>query len=520
MWSRLMDSLYHTRPGVVLATLSGVLYFVGFCGFDQFYLSWFCLVPVMWALDDRHLGPWEALLIAWVFGLVTHLGGYTWITGMLRDFGHLPLVLALAGYFLLCLAQGTLLAAWGWTVNRLVTRLHLPVVWVAPVVMVLAEWLWPALFPSYLSNSQYEQIWFIQTLDLWGPLGLTFILALASAVFYQTLAWYVRGRGALPRAGWLVLAGLVVADFGYGLGAITATNDDVSLAERRIRVGIVQANMGIYQKMSEPAEGLRRHQEQSLELQAQGAELIVWPESGYAYGLPSEVTNVKRPVMGALDIPLLFGGIRRDGEDIYNTAFLADRDGTLLGSYDKTYLLAFGEYVPLGETFPSIYDLSLFRHTSHFMRGTHTRPLELDGIRYGVVICYEDILPRFTRRVMESAPHVLVNMTNDAWFGESREPVIHLALSTFRAVEHRRYLVRATNTGISAFVDPTGRIVKQTPIFARANLLRRVAVLDGQTVYGRFGDWVGVVCALVLLVWLRGTLLALGRRARQRLRRS
>lgn len=516
MWSRLADSLYHTRPGVMLAALSGVLYFVGFCGFDQFYLSWICLVPVMRALDDDSLGPWEALWVAWVFGLVTHLGGYTWITGMLRDFGHLPLVLALGGYLLLCLGQGSLLAAWGWIFNRLVTRLGLSPVWTAPVVMVLAEWAWPALFPSYLSNSQYRQTLFIQSLDLWGPLGLTFIVTLASAVVYQTLSWWLRGRGRLPRLGWAVLCSLLVANLVYGLGAMAASDDDVALAERRVRIGIVQTNMGTYQKASEPEEGLRRHREQSLEVEAQGAELVVWPESGYAYRLPASITNVKRSVMGPLSTPLLFGGIRLAAEQTYNSAFLADANGELQGSYDKTYLLAFGEHIPLGETFPFLYDLPPFRQTARFSRGRHTRPLTLDGVRYGVLICYEDILPGFVREVMDGMPHVLVNITNDAWFGNSREPLIHLALATFRAVETRRFLVRATNTGISAFVDPAGRIIEQTPVFARANLIHPVALLAGVTPYVILGDWVAVICLGALLIWLRPSFSKAVRRATQR----
>jgi apolipoprotein N-acyltransferase len=501
---------------MMLAVASGVLYFVGFCGFDQFYLAWVCLIPVLWALDDETLSVGEALLVAWVFGLITHLGGYTWITGMLRDFGHLPIPLAVLGYFLLCLGQGSLLAVWGLALNRVTTRLGMPLVWAAPVLMVLAERFWPALFPSYLSNSQYRQIVFIQSLDLWGPLGLTFILTLASAVIYQTLAWRLRARHSPPRFGWLLLIALVIANVAYGVGSMANIDDTVSLADERLSVGLVQVNMGIYEKNENPAEGLRRHREQSREVAAQGADLVVWPESGYSVGIPTDVGNVKQWVMGALDVPLLFGGIRVEGTGrdrrIYNTAFLADRDGDLLGTYDKTYLLAFGEYLPFGEWFPSLYDMALFRHTTHFYHGTHTRPLVLDGIRIGVLICYEDILPRFVNRVMEHEPHVLVNLTNDAWFGRSREPLIHLALAVFRAVEQRRFLVRATNTGISAFVDPAGRIVKQTPIFARANLLEEVTPLSVRTPYARFGDWVAVIAALVLLGWLQRPLRQLARR--------
>ncbi len=514
-WGR---TLKKRRLALSLAGMSGVLYFVGFCGFDQFYLAWFCLVPVLWALDDATLSGREALWVAWTFGLVTHLGGYTWIIAMLRDFGYLPWPLAFLGYFLLCLGQSSLFAAWGFGLHRLVHRHGAPLWLAAPVMMVLAEWLWPALFPSYLANSQYQQITFIQTLDLWGPLGLSFVVTLASATLYATLAWRWRAL-PLPRLAWPVLLLLLAADFVYGWARRADVLDTAAHADRFVRIGMVQTNMGIYEKSENPREGLRRHREQSLEVERQGAELIVWPESGYYYGIPTGTTNVAREVLGPITTPLIFGGLRvqlgAPRREIYNTAFLADAEGNLQGSYDKTYLLAFGEYLPLGELFPWLYDLS--PHSSRFSRGTHTRPLILDGIRYGVLICYEDVLPGFTREVMAERPHMLVNLTNDAWFGKTREPRIHLALSTFRAVEHRRFLVRATNTGISAFVDPTGRIVAETPVFARANLVHDVAALTGTTLYGRVGNLLPVLPSLAaVFFWLRAPLRRLAERLGRR----
>ena len=110
------------RVPLALAVVSGLLYFIGFCGYEQWYLSWVCLVAVLWALDDDSLSGREALAVAWTFGLVTHLGGYYWIIGLLRDFAYLPLPLALLGYFLLCLAQGSVLAVWGWGMQRLGAR--------------------------------------------------------------------------------------------------------------------------------------------------------------------------------------------------------------------------------------------------------------------------------------------------------------------------------------------------------------------------------------------------------------
>jgi apolipoprotein N-acyltransferase len=117
-------------------------------------------------------------------------------------------------------------------------------------------------------------------------------------------------------------------------------------------------------------------------------------------------------------------------------------------------------------------------------------------------VCLEDILPGFVRRVVrEGSPHLLVNLTNDAWFGDTHAPWIHLALAKLRAVEQRRYLVRATNTGVSAVIDPLGRVIAQSGSFTRETLDAEVAMLEGTTPYQILGDWPGLVGTLVL-AWL------------------
>ncbi len=504
MWHRTLTSLSQRRVAWVLAMLGGVLLFLGFCGFDLYLLEWFCFVPVLWALDDTTLSHKEAWFIAWLFGAVAHLGVYTWIVGLLRDFGYLPWPLAVLGYLLLCLAQSVLFAVAGYGAWLLKVKYSVPFRWGAPVMLILAEWLVPALFPSYMANSQYQQVLLIQSVDLVGPMGLSALLMLCSAVVYELLAWRFRSA-ALPTWGLITFVALFTANLLYGLGAITNTDDTVAHADRRLKVGMVQVNMGIYEKDENPIEGARRHREQSQELEAQKVDLIVWPESGYNYGIRTSTTNVAREVMGPLTTPLLFGAIRVDrgphGHELYNSAFLVDGDGNVQGTYDKTYLLAFGEYLPLGEWLPFLYQWS--PHTSRFQAGQHTRPLKLNGISYGMLICYEDILPGFVRKVMSAEPDVLVNLTNDAWFGKTREPKIHLALAIFRAVEHRRYLVRATNTGISAFVDPVGRILAQTPVFARANLVQEITPMSGRTPYAVMGDWVAWLSLGLAVFWMR-----------------
>ena len=506
MIRKVLNSLRQIDRELALAILSGVLYFVGFCGFDQFYLSWFCLVPVLWALSNPTVSTKQALAISWVFGFTTHLGGYTWINHLLENFAYLPLAVAIPIYMLLCIAQGSLLAAWGWGIFYLQRQWKIPFILSAPPLMIVLEWIYPALFPSYLANSQYQILPVIQSAEIWGLLGISGLMVFASTVIHQWLEVALRKPSTLTSKQVLkptaVLVVLFTLNLVYGFWAIDVQNKMLGESNERIKIGTVQTNMGIYQKRKDPIEGLKRHRQQSLQLQAQGADLIVWPESGFYRAISSKTKNLKAAVLGPIRTPLLFGGLRThyppEGKrEIYNTAFLTNADGDVLGTYDKTFLLAFGEYLPGGDLFPFLYKLS--PNTSHFNRGTHTRPLELNGIRYGVLICYEDILPRFVQKVMTHKPHVLVNITNDAWFGDTHEPTIHLALAIFRTIEHRRYLVRSTNTGISAMIDPTGKITQQTTIFERVNLLESIVPLQTETIYAQFGDWIAYLSLLSLL---------------------
>ena len=266
---------------------------------------------------------------------------------------------------------------------------------------------------------------------------------------------------------------------------------------------MVQVNMGIFEKREEPFEGHRRHlrQSQLLERNHPDLDLLVWPESAYTFFIPEHMTNVKERVLGPVSTPTIFGGLtRRRGEDrmrAYNTAYLADGDGEVLGTYDKTYLLMFGEYLPFGETFPVLYEYS--PNSGRFTPGDHVRPLTLPhpehaDIRMSTLVCYEDVLPRFTRSaVREGNPHLLVNVTNDSWFGDTQEPWVHLALAKFRAVEHHRALVRSTNSGVSAFVDPVGRVLDTIGVEEQGQSTAVLPLLEGWTPYQTVGDWPGFV---------------------------
>ncbi len=224
----------------------------------------------------------------------------------------------------------------------------------------------------------------------------------------------------------------------------------------------------------------------------------------------------RNAAMRGFRTPLLFGAItvKEDAEGgskqaYYNSALLLDVDGRVLGRYDKNYLLIFGEYLPFSDWFPFLKDW--FPEAGDFRPGKTVEVFELGKTRIGVMICYEDIIPAFTRRLHDKAPHFLVNITNDAWFGKTTEPYQHLALATFRAIENRRFLVRATNTGVSAIVDPVGRVIHETSLERPEVLVADVALLQGETIFQRYGDWFAWGCCGLAVVFLAASWFRRGR---------
>ena len=220
-------------------------------------------------------------------------------------------------------------------------------------------------------------------------------------------------------------------------------------------------------------------------------------------------------VQRAFTTPVLFGALtwepRPDGDEtyprtLYNSAVLLDEMGRVVGIYDKVYLLVFGEYIPFGETFPWLYDL--IPEAGRFVPGTDVQTFDDGTHRYGVMVCYEDILPAFSGALAAQDPDVILNVTNDAWFGRTGEPYLHLALAMMRTVETRRAMLRSTNTGVSAVVDPAGRLLQQSDLDEPEVLLASVPMMSGMTVYARIGD----LFAYAMILWSAAALLLAARR--------
>jgi apolipoprotein N-acyltransferase len=252
----------------------------------------------------------------------------------------------------------------------------------------------------------------------------------------------------------------------------------------------------------------------SLEAATNTPTLIVWPETAapfffrYEPALRGRVLDIAAEtgsylLVGSPDVER--ASVGAEGDRYYNSAFLVSPNRELLGKYDKIHMVPFGEYVPLKSILFFVHKLAY--GIGDFEPGrTHT-VFHLPRGRFGVTICYEVIFPDQVRRYVKQGADFLVNITNDAWFGRSAAPGQHLAMAALRAAENRRYLIRAANTGISAIIDPTGRIVKASDIFVPAVISGRIQLRRGETFYTRYGDlfaWLCVAFVFSVFVAERG----------------
>ena len=636
LFARLLDSFWFK---LVFLGLSGVGLFTAFPTADIWPLSYVVLVPLIAVI--LRTTPWRAFGWGAWLGFVTNLGGFYWLSNLLKDFGHLDWWLA----WLICLAlvgyQGLVFAIWSGLVAYIHTRIPSIPAWAVLLPTFIAvEFLFPLLFPWFLGNSQYRFLPAIQIADVFGIWAISLFVLLINTLLYYAVS-KVLGLSHRRAPRFLLVGFMMVAlSLGYGLIRLSQVREQMAAAET-LKIGLVEADIGIWEK-EDPHKldnNILIHQNLSQQLESEGVELVVWPESSYQspyiwgstadtedlifleldsifvpkfrdlnllafrildQGLgfnplhspathrmthrilnrlargagfeqipnsypalcgesvdthlacpfrripPDEVSYLlpghaplydsKREdrahrtlpwnqfaVQRGFQKPLLFGGITIRApqgidlsykeilrlpiteRELFNVALYLDEYGRVRGNYKKNHLLLFGESVPLADRFPWIYEL--VPEAGSFTPGTEVMTFDHEGTQIGVEICYEDILPSFSKRLARLEPQLVINVTNDAWFGKTSEPYLHLALSTIRSVESRTWLVRSTNTGVSAFIDATGAIVSETSIHDPEVLAEDVPIMPRQrTVYSYIGDilaWVSLGLTLFFLFLAR-----------------
>jgi len=367
--------------------------------------------------------------------------------------------------------------------------------WLLTATLPVALSAVPAIFPWRPAATQLPVLSLVQAAELGGEPLVDVLLLLTLVAATEGL----RHRGGRARGRRLQVAQLLLAVVLPTATAVAgahrlATVEAARAAAPRVRVGLVQPNVPVGGKRDPRLRAERRRalHRATRELGRAGAGLVVWPETAHPYAVPRDA---RRDSPGAASIrpvgfsgAILAGAITR-GEGRFNSVLAVDPTGWIRGISDKVRLVPFGERVPFCPTLPW---LEARLGTCGLTPGRAPKVLTPDSeLRVGVLNCYEDVLADQARVVTRQAPDLLANVTNDAWFGDTAEPHLHLAVSRFRAIEARRELVRSTNTGVTAHVAATGEVRTQTEVFQPGTLLVDVPLLDlGPTLWVRAGDWV------------------------------
>lgn len=489
------------------ALISAVLLFLASPGSFSFGpLAWIALLPLLYAILAST--PGRAALLGLVCGLLYYISILYWIVIVLGRYGHLSWWITVPAMVLLALYMSLYVAVFAWAVAR--TAHALPLVVSAPLFWVALDFVRAHLFTGFpwmdLAYTQYRQPFLIQAADLFGHYGITFLIVLGNALALTAVLRCRSGDPVFsrPKGGLAAIsfaAALLVAATAYGFFRLQQIDAQIGAADR-LPVAVVQGDI------PQDKKWLPSFQQQTLDtyvklseeaLARQKDSLVIWPETALPFyplenRLFTELINgFVKPAHATLltGTPNRFRLTAKAPVQYFNSSFLISPAGAIVDKYDKQHLVPFGEYVPLR----SILSFApLVETIGDFTPGSSAHPLSVPNAKIGVLICFESIFPELARQQVVHGATMLTNITNDAWFGRSSAPWQHLAMAVLRAVETRRSLARAANTGISAQIDPRGRLLSISPLFQPFFLTARLPLLTEKTFYVRFGHHFAIIC--------------------------
>jgi len=471
------------------------------------WLAFVALVPLLLGLSGH--SPARAGWFAFLFGFFYHLLLLSWITIVLGHYGHLHPVVSWTALTLLAAYLGTFFACFGWFWARCGVSPHL--FWLAPAAWVGLEYLRGWLFTGFpwmdLGYTQYKTTAIIQVAELFGHHGVSFLILLVNVLL-------ARGKAVLSRPRLAAIILLCVASLPwFGMTRLQQITDLAARAGT-IRVAVVQGNI------EQDTKWLPAFQEQTVErylalsrkaVESSHPHLVIWPETALPfYPLSHPLTARISDFAETGNVWLLTGAPHRESDpqsgavSYFNSALLFAPSGGMPAVYNKRHLVPFGEYVPLRKILP--FFAPVVETLGDFSPGHDPSPLTCGNVPIGVLICFEAVFPELARQNTRHGALLLANITNDAWFGRSGAPRQHFAMSVFRAVENRRPLARAANTGISGFIGPDGKISRTTGLFTQAVTVQDLPILRVKTLYQRGGHLFAPACLSVFLAAVAGFL--------------
>lgn len=522
-WTALNGPL-NTPTRLALCVLSGAALGLAFPKFNLSLLAWVAFVPLLLAVEgQRHVFRY-----GWVQGFACGIISLYWVQFTLHHFAGVNPILAAGPMLLLAAVEALYTGLAIWAAELVTRRLRLPIFVTLPIVWPAVEWLRsinaPIAFPwNLVGYTAYRSLPLIQFAEVTGVYGVSALILFFNAVIFVV----VFERNSRRQQTWSlgVLTAMMAAALIFGTFRIKQLH-----AERpagHIKVAMVQGDIpqSIKWNPNFLATSFKIYADQTRMAARRKVNLVIWPEAAAAFFF--QPTDVYPPEFAGdaiyrerllklaerTGIPILFGapalGRAPDGTiGTYNRAYMVSGAGKVVGYYDKIRLVPFGEYVPFRAVLGFIVN-RIVHGFGDMIPGKVQTIFHVRHARLGVLICYESIFPDLTRREVKKGADLLVNITNDAWYGKSSAPDQLLAMAAMRSAETKVPMVRVANTGISAVIRPDGRITAPTPLFKRGTEIENVAWRPQRTIYTMVGNVFSEICfALtvlgVLLAILRG----------------
>jgi apolipoprotein N-acyltransferase len=496
---------------ILLSIFSGILLFASFPPFGVPFLVWIALIGLLILIPG--LRVWQSFFLSLVGGMVFFIGIFDWI---LEVAGYTYLHHAILAIYL-----GTYFGIFGLAVSFISRRsgpamalFSAPFIWVS-LEYIRSNFFFLALPWGLLAHSQYQNPLAIQTASVAGTYGVSFLIVMANSALAALVLLaskhfnyrFLKISKASSQCGFsavLVMAVVLLSTtLFYGHAKISQPTEG-----RKINLSLVQANIEQEKKWNPRYAGyiMQTHAELTREAANDHPDLIVWPEAATPRSInrdPNISTKIRK-LVNETQTPLLLGSSlaakfkkedqKREGR-LKNSAILIFPKNSSAENqhYDKISLMPFGEYLPHEDTIP--WSLIKAGAIGHYLPGTEYTVFQLPKGRFSVTICWENLFSDLVRQFVKEGAQFIVNITNEAWFGDTAAPYQFLSMSVFRAVENRVYIVRCANTGISCFIDPCGRVVDRVKdengrdVFVRGVVTGPVVPLESVTIYTRYGDW-------------------------------
>ncbi|MEW6418564.1 MAG: apolipoprotein N-acyltransferase [Nitrospirota bacterium] len=497
------------------AFISGLLLVLCFPTIDLFFLAWIALVPFLLSLYGKKSK--EAFKAGLFFGIPYFFGTLYWIYHSINHYGNIPFVTSIVIVILLCLYLSLYTGIFAFLFSMTIKTSRLPTLFVAPVFWIVLEFLRSYLFTGFpwssIGYTQYKFLAAIQISDITGIYGISFLVVAVNGAIADIflIKRRIKDMPLFPLLhtviGFSILLIFIISVFLYGY---------LRLGEERpgkyLRASIIQGNIE-QDKKWEPAYQnavIESYRNLSLRAASSSPSMIIWPETAVPFFFKTDREYTKELIDFQINANLLFGSVlvkgKKDGKYLLsNSAVMLDKAGMVSYIYDKIHLVPFGEYVPLQKAL--FFVDKLVEGVGDYIPGNHYFRAETPFGGFATLICYEIIFPGLVRKFYSNGGDFIVNITNDAWFGKTTGPYQHFSMAVFRAVENRKPLIRAANTGISGFIDSNGRIISKTNLFNQVVLTGDIKTDATRSFYTKYGDlfsYIWIVYSIVLLANILG----------------